>query len=312
MSTQELEQLNLEQLNRDFAFETANASLRILSGSGDIPLIEIKNECGIAAISLQGAHLLSWIPKDQHEVIWLSEEAKVTPGKSLRGGIPVCWPWFGAHETNDSLPAHGFARTVLWQLTNTQLISPGETRITFKLETNQLDERYQQMWPKATCVEYTLTLSKTLKLELTTSNLSQQSITIGQALHTYFNVEDVTATTVFGLENKVYLDKPDQFKRKTQMGPITINSEVDRIYLQTPDNVIINNKMREIIIQKQGSQSTIVWNPWKQVAEKMGDLGKDGYMKMLCVESANAAEDTIRINPGETHKLLVEYSVKDL
>ena len=302
----------IEQLNQEFAFETSSSSLRILSGSGGIPRIEIKNEAAGATISLQGAHLLSWIPKHQNEVIWLSEEAKVTPGKSLRGGIPVCWPWFGAHETNDTFPAHGFARTVLWQLTNAQAVSPHETLITFKLVTNQLDDQYKKMWPQATQVEYTFSISESLKLELTTSNLSDQSMILGQALHTYFNVEDVTATTVFGLENKEYLDKPDQFKRKTQTGAITINDEVDRIYLKTPDNVIINNKKREIIIQKQGSQSTIVWNPGKNVAEKMGDLGNDGYLKMLCVESANAAEDTTVIKSGEAHKLSVEYKVKNI
>ena len=165
------------------------------------------------------------------------------------------------------------------------------------------------MWPQATVAEYRLTIAKTLTLELATYNNSDQPIIIGQALHTYFNIEDITNTAVYGLEDKDYFDKTDNFKRKKQNGPVLINTEVDRVYLQTPDDVIIDNKKRKIVIKKQGSQSTVVWNPWKSVAEKMGDLGKDGYLKMLCVESANAAEDTVRIGVGEAHKLLVIYEI---
>lgn len=303
---------SVEQLNKDFSFENGNHTLRFKTGKGDIPVIEIQNEQASAAISLQGAHVLGWAPTGEDEVIWVSEEAKFAPGKSVRGGIPICWPWFGAHENNTAYPAHGFARTTLWQVTDTQPLSAGETQVTFKLETNQINKGIQAMWPQATVVECCLTIGKTLTIELTTFNNSDQPITIGQALHTYFKVEDVTNTTVYGLEGKDYLDKPEGFKRKTQSGPITFNTEVDRVYLQTPDDIIIDDKKRKIIIKKQGSQSTIIWNPWKKVAEKMGDLGKDGYLNMLCVESANAAEDTVSIKAGESYILLVTYGVEDV
>ncbi len=300
----------IEHLNNSFSFQSGNHRLYFKTGKGDIPVVEIQNEQASASISLQGAHVLSWIPVGEDEVIWVSDAATFTQGKSLRGGIPICWPWFGAHENNVAYPAHGFARTSLWQVIHTQPLPTGETQITFKLETSQLDQDMQAMWPHSTVAEYRLTIGKTLTLELTTFNHSDQSITIGQALHTYFSVDDVTNTTVYGLEGKDYLDKPDSFKRKTQTGPITFNTEVDRVYVQTPDDIIIDNKQRKIIIKKQGSQSTVVWNPWQQVAEKMGDLGKDGYLKMLCVESANAAEDTISIKAGNSYKLLVIYTVE--
>ena len=300
---------DVEQLNKDFAIQQGGNSLRFRMGEGDIPVIEIQNEQASARISLQGAHILSWIPTGEDEVIWVSEDATFAPEKSVRGGIPICWPWFGPHENNAAYPAHGFARTVLWQVTNTQALSEGTTQITFRLEPAQLDKSIQDMWPSATIAEYTLIISKTLSMELTTINNSDQSITIGEALHTYFNVEDLTKTTVYGLEGRDYLDKTDGFKRKTQTGPVTINAEVDRVYLQTQDDVIIDNTKRKIIIKKQGSQSTIVWNPWQAAAEKMGDLGKDGYLQMLCVESANAAEDSVNINAGESHRLLVTYAI---
>lgn len=300
---------SIDQLNNIFSFQDEDNYLRFKAGKGSIPIVEIKNEQASAVISLQGAHLLSWIPAGKEDVIWLSSDAKFAPGKSVRGGIPICWPWFGAHETNSAYPAHGFARTVLWQVTHTKQLSTGETQITFKLECHELDDDYRSMWPHDSMAEYRLTIGKVLTIELTTNNYSDDPITVGQALHTYFNVDNVSRTSVLGLEGKDYLDKTDGFKRKKQVGPVTISSEVDRVYLDTPNDVIIDDKKRKIIIKKQGSNSTIVWNPWAQVSEKMGDLGKDGYLKMLCVESANAAEDTVTIPDGDSFTLRVTYEL---
>lgn len=300
----------IEDLNKNFSFQDENSYLVFKNGQADIPVIEIKNDQASATISLQGAHVLSWKPRDKDDVIWLSNDATFSAGKSIRGGIPICWPWFGAHESNDSFPAHGFARTVLWQVTDTQKLSSDETKITFRLLTNQLNENIQKMWAQETIAEYRLTIAKTLTLELTTFNKSDETITIGQALHTYFNIEDISNTTVYGLDGKTYLDKTDNFKSKIQNGPITINNEVDRVYLDTADDITIDNKKRKIIVKKQGSNSTVVWNPWEDVATKMGDLGEAGYKKMLCVESANAADDTITIKAGESYTLLVTYELE--
>lgn len=302
--------LNIKDLNKNFSFQTESNCLSFKVGDGDIPLIEIVNEQASATISLQGAHVLSWIAKGDDDVIWLSEDATFAMGKSIRGGIPVCWPWFGAHNNDMTFPAHGFARTVLWQVTDSKALASGETQITFNLDTTQLDKRLQQMWPQATVAEYRLTIGKTLTLELITFNHSDQAITLGQALHTYFNINDVSQTTITGLDGRDYLDKTDDFKRKSQTGPITINSEVDRVYLKTADDITIDDGQRKILIKKQGSHSTVVWNPWQEIAEKMADLGQDGYRHMVCVESANAAEDTVSIQPGKSHTLLVTYEVR--
>lgn len=300
---------SIEPLNRKFSFQNENGSLCFKLGADNIPQLEIQNTQATALISLQGAHLMDWTLKNGEKIIWLSEDAIFAKGKSVRGGIPVCWPWFGAHDNNTSYPAHGFARTVLWQVTETKPLSSGETQITFRLDSSQCDDAIQKMWPQPTVLEYILTLGKTLTLELTTYNNSEQIITLGQALHTYFNVADIAETTVYGLEGRDYLDKPDSFKRKTQSGPVRINAKVDRIYLQTDDDVVIDNTKRKITIKKQGSHSTIVWNPGKKVADNMGDLGENGFMKMLCVESANAAEDTVMIEAGGQHTLRVSYDV---
>ena len=335
------------ELNNQHAFQQEDQSLRILrmdalmsrehmdvrsdeekanSGS-ELPLIEIQNKHASATISLQGAHLLSWQPvNEKQSVIWLSEDALFAPGKSIRGGIPVCWPWFGAHPSHADYPAHGFARTSLWQIVSATPLDTGETQITFKLDTRELNEPINTMWPQPTVVEYSLTIGRSLILELTTTNHSDQAITLGQALHTYFAVDDIAQTTVEGLDGKTYLDKPQNFARKTQTGPVTFNAEVDRIYLDDVQDVlvsreagmpgatsvVINDSKRKITISKQGSRSTVVWNPGQAVAEKMGDLGKDGYQKMVCVESANAAEDVVSIQPGNSHSLHVEYDIESL
>ena len=303
---------NIVQLNKKFSLDDGANSLRFMIGEGGLPVIEVKNYRASARISLQGAHVLSWKPVDREEVIWMSDAAVFAPGRSIRGGIPICWPWFGAHESHSDYPAHGFARTVLWQVIDTQQYSASETRILFKIDTSQLDEKMQQMWPTKTVLHYRLTISNTLKLELITFNQGEESICIGQALHTYFRVNDVSQTTVHGLDDKTYLDKTDDFSRKTQTGPVEIRDEVDRVYLDTADDVAIDDGARKIVIKKLGSLSTVIWNPWKQVAKKMGDLGDAGYMSMLCVESANAFDDVIEIQPGQSHLLKVTYGIEEI
>lgn len=304
----------IDKLNEQFSFQQGDSFLRFKNTGADIPHVEINNQFASAKISLQGAHLLSWKPHTKEEVIWVSEDAIFAREKSVRGGIPLCWPWFGAaefeREINIDLPAHGFARTVFWQVIDTEQLENGETQITFQLDTTTLSINTEEMWPMPTLATYRLVVGKNLSLKLTTLNKSNEAFTLGQALHTYFNVGDIANVTVLGLDNKEYLDKTRSFERFTQTSPLTISGEVDRIYLDTDDVVKIKNNQRTIVIRTKGSHSTVVWNPGEVVANKMGDLGKDGYMKMLCVESANAAEDTVTIKPGESHQLEVLYSIE--
>ncbi len=300
----------LEQLNNEFSLQVANNNLHFKTGKGDMPVVEIQNEQASAIISLQGAQLLSWIPKGEEEVIWLSEDAKFAAGKSVRGGVPICWPWFGAHETNADYPAHGFARTTNWQVISTEALGDGNTRISF---TTRPQAETEAMWPAETTVLFQLTIGKKLEMELITHNNGSKPITISQALHTYFNVGNVSNVLLHGLDDTRYLDKLDGFRRKNQHGPLKIKEEVDRIFLDTASTCVIEDKIlkRNIVIIKCGSHSTVVWNPWQETASKMGDLGEDGYKKMLCVESSNAAEDTLTIEPGKVHQLWVQYGVQD-
>jgi len=301
--------MNLDELNSKYGI---SEQLSFKAGEANIPIVEVCNAQASAKVSLQGAQVLSWQPKNSagqlEEVIWLSDEATFAPGKSVRGGIPICWPWFGAHESNAQFPAHGFARVSLWQVFSTESLVDGRTRISFILEA---DDTNKHMWPPQTSVLFQLTIGTKLEMELVTHNKSDQAITISQALHTYFKVGDVSQLALHGLSDTQYLDKLENFKRKTQKGPITINEEVDRIYLDTETDCVIEDKVlkRNIVIIKCGSHSTVVWNPWAESAAKMGDLGVDGYKQMLCVESSNAAEDVVVIAPGTDHHLWVQYGV---
>jgi len=292
-------------LNNEFAID-GQISFRELDNGFIIADIQNSNSTG--SIALQGAHLLSWTPAAEKPVIWISGEAEFAKGKSIRGGIPICWPWFGAHTSQPSWPAHGFARTSLWQVSSTRSLENGDNSISLILNTTGNNP----MWPWQCSCELTVRLGSELEIEITTTNNSHENITISQALHTYFAIGDIHQTSVHGLNGRPYLDKPEGFRRKQQFGPIIFNHEVDRVYLQTPDECLIEDQDtgRMISIEKSGSDSTIVWNPWADRAAEMGDLGENGYKSMLCVESANAAEDVVLILPGGTHTLAVRYHVE--
>lgn len=263
-----------------------------------------------ARIALQGAQLLEWTPQGQRPVIWLSTDANLIPAKSIRGGIPVCWPWFGAHSTESDYPAHGYARTVDWDIRSTEAMADGRIKLVFRLKPT---EATHAVWPFACTLELQVMLGTTLELELMTRNDAQRPMSITEALHTYFAVGDVRHVSVSGLDAADYLDKVKGFARYQQQGVVDFNNEVDRVYLNTEAECVIEDGswQRRIHIQKRGSHSTVVWNPWSDKAMAMGDMGKDGYLHMVCVESGNAAENVVTIEPGGEHRLWVEYRIEN-
>lgn len=297
---------NLQTLTEKFAIPE---QVTFRSDGNGLIYVEVNNALASASIAMQGAHLLSWAPVGTDPVIWVSPDASFAPGKSVRGGIPVCWPWFGAHSDNPDFPAHGFARTSPWELTDTGTSSSGATQLRFRLVG---DEKSAACWPYACTLHLHMSIGHTLEMDLITHNTGDSAFSIGQALHTYFQVADVSRVSIDGLETCEYLDKVQDFQQFHQSGPITIDQEVDRIYLDTTDDCVIRDPLlqRRLRIHKQGSHTTVVWNPWQATANKMGDLGEEGYLKMVCVESANAASDVVTIEPGKEYTLKVLYSVE--
>ena len=275
----------------------------------DQPVVEVNTPLCRARIALQGAQVLTWTPAGEPPVIWLSDEAVFTAGKSLRGGIPVCWPWFGAHASEAGFPAHGIARNLPWQVMASEHLSDGRIKLKLCLDTAALDH---SLWPYHSELELHMSFGHALELELITRNVDTQAFTITEALHTYFAVSDVRQVRVLGLEDCDYLDKVAGFARRHQQGAVSFAEEVDRIYLDTGAECVIDDTplKRRIHINKRGSLSTVVWNPWQEKAAAMSDMGKAAYLTMLCVETANAADNAVTIGPGEEHRLWVSYRLE--
>ncbi|MEW6314208.1 MAG: D-hexose-6-phosphate mutarotase [Pseudomonadota bacterium] len=298
----------LAELNRRFAIP---GMLEFKALPNGYIAASIANKHAGACIALQGAHILSFQPRGQEPVIWLSPLAKFEAGKSVRGGVPVCWPWFGPHASNPAFPGHGFARTVPWRVASSEMLEDGATRIAFEIEQN---DATRAQWPHASSARLTATVGKTLHIELTTRNNSYDAFTIGEALHTYFHISDIGKVEVTGLNGCDYLDKVGAGGRKTQQGALTFSGETDRIYLNTPGNcaIVDSGLKRRIRIASENSRSTVVWTPWTEKADKMGDFGPDGWGGMVCVETANAADNVVRVGPQSEHCMSVTYSVEKM
>lgn len=295
----------LEQLNRYAIAE----QVFFRFGPGGQIFADIRNSSATASIFLQGAHLTAFQPKTQYDpVIWVSEASRYAVGKSIRGGVPVCWPWFGPHSSDSRFPAHGFARTHLWTVTDTAGTSDS-TRITLTLEPS---DATRAQWPHNTPVTLEISVSEVLEMRLSTHNAESVPLPLSEALHTYFHIGDINSVTVEGLAGCSYLDKTAAGARQIQEGDLTFSGETDRLYVNTHSECLIHDPRlhRRIRIHKEGSASTVVWTPWADKAAAMGDYTAEGWRQMLCVESANAADNALTLQPGETHTLAVRYSAE--
>jgi glucose-6-phosphate 1-epimerase len=299
-----------QQLNTQFGIKK---QLEFREDASGLIVAEIRNDQATASLCLQGAHLMTWNPVSQSvPVIWLSRDAKLAAGKSIRGGVPVCWPWFGPHASESGFPGHGYARTVPWRVVESGSDPGGETRLTLRLVDN---ENTRAQWPHACMLDITVIVGETLRVEMTTENTGVVDFEIGEALHTYFKIGDIGAVRVKGLENCEYLDKVGGSALRKQIGAISFSGETDRVYIDTASECVIEDDKlkRSIHITKSGSFSTVVWTPWTEKANKMGDMGQpDGWREMVCVESANAIENLVKVEAGTSHTMIVEYRAESI
>lgn len=276
------------------------------AGPGDLESVEVENRHATACVVLQGAHVVAWSPREEEPVIWVSEAARFAPGVPIRGGIPICWPWFGPHPTDSVLPSHGIARTAPFQVVAVERLFDDRTRLTFRLP----DREGEAAWAHPTELLYMVTVGRALELDLVTRNAGTERVTVGQALHTYFQVSDYRDVTVHGVEGCRYLDKVGGGE-KVQDRPLTLAGPTDRVYLESVRDCVIEDpgRSRAIRIAKRNSHSTVVWNPGLAGAAPESDFGPSGSRRMLCVETANAAADVVRLEPHAVHLLFARYSV---
>ena len=233
----------------------------------------------------------------------MSQCSRFEAGQPIRGGIPVIFPWFGMRE---GLGQHGFARNKSWELKEVVPAPDGSVSVRFRLP----DCPEAATLPAFTA-DYIVTVSDVLTVELVVTNNAKELFTFENCLHTYFAISDITAISISGLKGASYLDKVDNFAQKTETSDvIRIASEVDRSYLNTtgPVEILDPRFGRKIRIEKHGSASTVVWNPWIAKSQQMPDFGNEEYEHMVCVESGNVANNEIKLPPGETSRLSVKLS----
>jgi glucose-6-phosphate 1-epimerase len=272
--------------------------------------IEINNAKAHATICTYSGQVLSYRPKSQKDdLLFVSDKAYYEDGKAIKGGIPVCWPWFGADPEDSGRPAHGFVRNRQWEVTGSESLANGSTKVVMGIVDS---DETREIWPHPFKLSIEITVGDSLTVALVTHNTGDETVTISQALHTYFYVGDIRKVQVLGLDGIDYLDKVDESAEKTQSGPVTINGEVDRIYKGVTGELVIDDESlgRRIRIRSRGCSTAVVWNPWIEIAASMGDLDDNDYRNMICVETANAGPETVEIAAGSEYRLEAEYTIE--
>ena len=276
---------------------------RLVTGLGGLPRYEITTPLAEAHIYLHGAHVAHYAPAGQPPLLFISEQSWFQPGKPIRGGVPVIFPWFGPRQGHPDAPAHGFARTRSWTAESIVPQPGGEVVVTLRLEP---DEPTRALWgePGDWILRHRITIGATLVMELEIENRGSTPLRCEEALHTYFRVGDIRNVAVHGLEGAEYYDKADGMRRKRQNeAPIGFSGETVRIYTNTTGPTVIDDPglHRRIVVEKSGSHSTIVWNPWSDTAREVADFGDEEWTGMVCVETGNVADDALEIAPGTRH-----------
>lgn len=236
-------------------------------------------------------------------MLWMSAQSLFQADKAIRGGVPICFPWFGPRAGEPTSPMHGFARIKEWNVESVAQAPDGAVEIDFELTA---DEQTRNLWPHEFVARYRVRIGSTLELMLSVENRGAEAFGFEEAMHSYLAVGDARQITVTGLEGTAYIDKTDALKEKPQgNGPVTISAETDRVYLNTRATCVLNDPAmgRRIEIAKQGSDTTVVWNPWVAKAKAMADFGNDEWTGMVCIETCNTGDQRVTLPPGGKHSM---------
>lgn len=270
--------------------------------------LALANDQGIATVYTQGAHVASWTPARQDPVLFVSRQARFLEGKAIRGGVPICFPWFGPGRDGQRSPAHGFARTTPW----TPVSSDGTTAV-FRLTDTDLGDQERASFRHSFSADFTVTVGTTLEMTLATTNTGDEPFEIDEALHTYLAVGDVRSVSIEGLDGVSYVDKVTGNKDVVQAGDVRFSGETDRVYRSGDPLVVVDPLLgRKLHITMEGAANTVVWNPWTEKAKEMGDFADEEWTQMLCVEGANALDDYVTVAPGETHAITYRIAVESI
>jgi glucose-6-phosphate 1-epimerase len=278
----------------------------------ELVAIGIKNKVAVAEVFLQGAQLTRYQRIGESPVLFLSDECSYRSGEALRGGIPICWPWFGDLQKNPEAvqqhvpadvaahaPAHGFVRHRQWQVHSITTPSDELTVVELGITTNS-DEAY---WPYATSLVYRIEIGVNINVSLLISNHDEKPLTFSNALHSYFSVNNIDNVSIQGFNQEEYIDALDDWAIKQQEGDVTFTQEVDRIYTCGCTPAVITTDDRAIQVSSQGSHSSVIWNPWVKKSQSLSQYKEDDYKQMVCIETANVMDDCITLAPEKSHTL---------
>ncbi|MBN8459238.1 MAG: D-hexose-6-phosphate mutarotase [Verrucomicrobia bacterium] len=269
------------------------------------PMVRLVVETPLASghLYLHGAHVAHFQPAGHHQTLFMSARSQWARHKPIRGGIPLCLPWFGANPADPSAPMHGIARLTEWSLVSATANAAGEIVATLAMD-SATNPPYPCPHPFKAI--FTAVFGTTLTVSLEIENTGADTMPVSEALHTYLTVGDVRQVSIRGLAGCSFFDRLDDARTKTEgEAPITITGETDRVYLDTDADVVVSDPSlgREITVSKRGSASTVVWNPWIAKAAAMPDFGDDEWPGMLCIETANALGNAYQLAPGAKHTI---------
>jgi len=277
------------------------------TGEGGLPFLRVRNKDAEAAIYLYGAHIASFTPVGGTDLLWLSPTSSWERGKPIRGGIPLCFPWFGPHPTRGDAPLHGFARLRDWTPLYGSVLHDGRTRAALELRS---DDATRALWPYEFRLELVVTVGKTLEVELVIENTGTEPFACSECLHTYFGVADAAHTRVVGLDGACYAERVGTERLVVQSGDLAPCGETNRAWPQSPNALALHDEAgkRTISIEKEGLAGTVVWNAWEPRALEIADIGA-AWRKYLCVESGNVLSSRVVLPPQGNHRSRVRYSL---
>ena len=280
----------------------------VVAGNGGLPKVVITTPCASGEMYLHGGHVTSWRPAGSNEVFYVSPKSLWQDGKAIRGGVPICFPWFGDKEGDPSAPAHGFVRTRQWKLESIAM-DGGDAVVTAEMA-NHDDTR--KWWPHNFRLQCRARFGAELRIDLLVSNQGKTSFSFEEALHAYFRVGDVERIQLQGLDATSYLDKTEHRVQKTHYGVLRFTGETDSIFLNTQNEIELDDPSlhRALRIQKQNSLTTVVWNPWERKSATMADLGPGEWKNFACVEASNVIPSPLMLNPGKAYTMSVVTKVQ--
>lgn len=269
-------------------------------GTG-LPLLAVETSLCSAVISLQGAHLLEFNTISGDPLLWLSPNCDFTPGAALRGGVPLCLPWFGVNQTDPAKPKHGFARNSFWELGKAQLLSDGTAELEFLFLSDA-----NQLFPFDFSAELRMTLGNSAKLELTVNNTDTDDFDCSWAMHNYHRINSLTDVRVLGLAGKKYFDNFEGYAEKQQTGDVNFPGPVDRVYPEIDNSVTIKGSPT-IEIKHSNCPSVVVWNPGVEAAAKIADIGTGQEQFYICVERGALLGEQWHLPAGTSKSAWMEF-----